>query len=69
VNYQNVDPAVSSEFNDCSHGSCTAASAYGSSSSFAGNPSFAWFVLFDDGVVGAGLKGGGFRVRAVRGGL
>jgi hypothetical protein len=68
VNYQ-VSPAVSSAFKDCDNGSCTAASNYWSSSSYANDPTFAWFVNFNDGFVGAFIaKGGSVFVRAVRGG-
>jgi hypothetical protein len=73
VNYQNFNPAVSSEFNNncvaaCSVTtcSCTAAVAYWSSTSFAGGPSLAWGVNFIFG--GVGGKSGALRVRAVRGG-
>ena len=46
----------------------TAASDYWSSTTFAGNPSFAWNVFFDFGSVFAFGKSGAFHVRAVRGG-
>jgi Protein of unknown function (DUF1566) len=72
VNYQNVFPAVSSEFNDCSNGSCTSSvSYYWSSSSYANSPSYAWIVYFYDGNVDANFKsvsGDSYYVRAVRGG-
>jgi hypothetical protein len=83
VNYENVNPAVSAEFDtECVAGckvddpenpenecSCTAAAGYWSSTSFALNPSSAWGVGFNDGSVGSGGKNFGFGVRAVRGGL
>ena len=69
VNYQNVSPAVSSAFNDCGNGSCTAADPYWSSTSFAVDPTNAWFVNFVGGHVIEDSKDHTFRVRAVRGGL
>lgn len=68
VNYQN-NPAVSPEFNDCLHGSCTANDYYWSSSTYAYFPAWAWFVYFGDGVEGAQSKSYVSQVRAVRGGL
>jgi hypothetical protein len=79
VNYQNVNPSVSSAFNTgcvatctvltCS---CTIESRYWSSSTVANSPTFAWIVLFDFGsvnfVIDNGKSNGSF-VRAVRGGL
>jgi len=49
--------------------SCTASDVYWSSTTYRLNPGFAWVVLFDNGDVYADGKDGGFRVRAVRGGL
>jgi hypothetical protein len=76
VNYGQVDPAVSSEFNtncatgvDVLTGSCTAASFYWTSSSFVSYPTDAWFVYFGDGSVFAFPKSDKMYVRAVRGGL
>jgi hypothetical protein len=69
VNYQNVNPSVSAEFNDCGNGSCTAASNYWASSSYAGFPAFAWFVNFFAGNVDAFGENNFNFVRAVRGGL
>src|SRR5262249_36941765 len=73
VNYQNLNPAVSSAFNtSCSSGctvltcSCTAADDYWSSTSFAPSPSNAWGVLFSAGIVSADDKDGTLHVRAVR---
>ena len=73
VNYDNLPPAVSSEFdNNCVAAcpvttcSCTATGPYWSSTSSAGNPAVVWTVSFGFGVGGAGkfeLR----RVRAVRG--
>jgi hypothetical protein len=76
INYQNVNPAVSAAFNNncvagatVLSGSCTAASFYWSSTSFAGFPRFAWGVDFGDGFVVADDKNFFDHVRAVRGGL
>jgi len=49
-------------------GSCTASFNYWSSTTYRDGPGFAWFVNFLLGGVGAGNKGGSYRVRAVRGG-
>lgn len=81
VNYENRGPAVSEAFHDTEGEgqcvpdctveacSCTAASFYWSSTSFAPNPSSAWVFFFGNGgVIDAG-KDGDRRVRAVRGGL
>ncbi len=48
--------------------SCTAASVYWSSTSFAGDPGGAWDVFFNFGNVFANGKDNDFHVRAVRGG-
>lgn len=69
VNYENVNPAVSPAFNDCANGSCTAASWYWASSSFAFDLAGAWYVNFFVGVVLPDSKSSFFFVRAVRGGL
>ena len=49
--------------------SCTTASIYWSSSSYASFPADAWNVYFFDGLVNASDKSGSAFVRAVRGGL
>jgi hypothetical protein len=50
--------------------SCTASSGYWSSTTIASSPGFAWDVGFGNGGAnGGGVKTGGQRVRAVRGGL
>ena len=66
-------PCVSQEFNTpCTVGcgvtgcSCTASSAYWSATTYAANTHTAWFVVFSDGVAGAGDKGNRGYVRAVR---
>ncbi len=76
VNYENVSPAVSSEFNSgcvpncgvtlCS---CTEASSYWSSTSYASDSARAWFVDFFVGGVSSSAKSDFNFVRAVRGGL
>ena len=81
VNYKNFSPAVSTEFNngDCTTPtsmctvltcSCTAATLYWSSSTFADfpEPELAWRVGFDFGGVDANGKSISVHVRAVRGG-
>ena len=76
VNYENVNPAVSTEFDDdcmteCTlpDCSCTASTFYWSSTSGAGTGG-AWSVLFSFGNVGNITKNAAVvRVRAVRGGL
>ncbi len=76
VNYENVNPAVSPAFNTgCAASctvltcSCTVASFYWASSSFANGPAFAWGVFFSDGSVDTGNKSVILVfVRAVRGG-
>ena len=77
VNYQNFSPAVSSEFNsNCTAScgvttcSCTAAGEYGSSTSFAADPSAVWLVNFSNGFTGLNdkISASPFHVRAVRGG-
>jgi hypothetical protein len=76
VNYENFSPSVSSAFNNScdpgdtvTDGSCTAASSYWSSTSFAFDPTVAWFVDFLVGSVDGDGKGVDLPVRAVRGGL
>lgn len=74
VNYENANLAVSAAFNDCQvndtvlTGSCTAASFYWSSTTFAGFPNSAWVADFNFGNVGLVNLSGTFHVRAVRGG-
>lgn len=76
VNYQNINPSVSSAFNNScdsgdtvTDGSCTAVDVYWSSSSFAGNPAVVgWSVNFQFGGVGLDAKDTFRHVRAVRGG-
>ena len=74
VDYENSAPAVASAFNTgCGGnsvftGSCTAASVYWSSSTFAGVSAFSWAVGFNFGLVVAGDKSSAAHVRAVRGG-
>src|SRR5438093_12910544 len=79
ANYQSVNPAVSSPFNNnCAPGchattcSCTASSDYWSSTSSVSDPSGAWYVPFSYGRVDAFGRSGGkssaASVRAVRGG-
>ena len=77
VNFENVSPAVSAEFNTaCVAGctvdecSCTAAALYWSSTSYASGPQMALYVGFTNGFVGTrnkDIRDGG--ARAVRGGL
>ena len=77
ANYENFNPSVSSEFNNtCTPGattvltgSCTATTQYWASSTSAHAPTFAWAVIFSDGLVGEFSKAFVFRARAVRGGL
>jgi uncharacterized protein DUF1566 len=76
VDYENFPPAVAPAFNNnCNpgtttvfNGSCTAASLYWSSSTFANFPDDAWVVFFSFGNVDGGFKNFAFHVRAVRGG-
>ena len=75
VNYENVGPAVSPAFNtNCISPctvltcSCTQASFYWSSSSYAIYPQFDWNVDFVDGSVSPNPPASNFFVRAVRGG-
>ena len=74
INYENVNPAVSSAFNTGCVPTCTVltcsctASFYWSSSTFANGPSNAWSVDFFAGSVSGGGKSSLFLVRAVRGG-
>jgi Protein of unknown function (DUF1566) len=79
VNYQTVNPIVSSAFNtNCAPGcpattcSCTGLGDYWSSTSSVSVPSRAWFVSFQYGSVDAfsdnGIKSSAGYVRAVRGG-
>ena len=77
ANYENFNPSVSSEFNTACMpgattvltGSCTTAAQYWASTTSARAPTFAWAVIFSDGLVGEFSKAFVFRVRAVRGGL
>lgn len=75
ANYERSFPAAYAEFDSCASDcdvttcSCTASSNYWTSSTFADDPTLAWAINFFVGVVGSGDKAGGFRVRAVRGGL
>lgn len=77
VNYENLPPAVSAEFDTrCVSGctveacSCTRAASYWSSTSDAdGPPTEAWRVAFGSGFVLTSGKTTAIRVRAVRGGL
>ena len=75
VNYQNSIPAVSPAFNtSCTASctvltcSCTASNFYWSSSSYAGNPTVAWNVVFNGGFSGALGTSDYVAVRGVRGG-
>lgn len=77
VNYENGFPAISSEFNSNCTASCgvttcsyTAAGEYGSSTSFAADPSAVWLVNFSNGFTGLNdkISASPFHVRAVRGG-
>ncbi len=75
ANYQNFNPAVSPAFNtSCTPGctvtscSCTQASNYWSSTTYALNPQNAWFVYSPDGFMYAISKPSNGYVRAVRGG-
>jgi hypothetical protein len=70
--YPAVDPAFNSS---CTAGcteltcSCTASFYYWSSTTYAGYPSYAWSVNFNDGSVNGYNEFNNFSVRAVRGGL
>jgi hypothetical protein len=75
INYGAVLPAVEAVFNTgCAAGctvttcSCTQSYDYWSSTTYEKDPSFAWFVLFYDGIVYGYSKSGSYYVRAVRGG-
>ena len=64
------------DFNPCTTPSCidaifgpTQAARYWSATSYAGFPSSAWYVFFDEGGVSANDKSNFFYVRGVRGGL
>jgi hypothetical protein len=68
-------PTIAAAFNTgCTPGctvtscSCTQSDGYWSSSSYAGNPDYAWDVDFYSGNDGAGTKTSTYLVRAVRGG-
>lgn len=74
-NIQNVNPAVDSAFNTgcvatctVTSCSCTRSNFYWSSSTYQGNPYFAWLVSFDDGYAFYDGKIYNYSVRAVRGG-
>ena len=77
VNYENLNPAVSAEFDtECVVGcvvevcSCTAVvNGYWSSTSFVESRILAWGILYDWGFEFVGNKSFGLHVRAVRGGL
>ena len=71
----NLNPAVPAVFNtNCTAGctvttcSCTRSSYYWSSSTYRANPTYAWFVYFDNGYVGYYDKTDFRFVRAVRSG-
>lgn len=49
--------------------SCTESVAYWSSSTDRGSPGYAWYVYFSYGFADSDSKDGGYKVRAVRGGL
>lgn len=74
VNYEVFNPSVSTAFNTtCAGatvltGSCTAASGYWSSTTFANGPGLAWGVNFFDGFLDGVDEFDNLRVRAVRGG-
>ncbi len=74
IDYENFSPAVASAFNtNCGGntvftGSCTAASNYWSSSTFANDSGGAWGVVFYNGYVDTDDKSNPRHVRAVRGG-
>ena len=74
VNYQNTGPATGSEFNTaCAPGcpvtacSCTEPAPVWTSTSFAVDPTLAWWVDFSNGFVGNDAKTASWHVRAVRG--
>ncbi len=76
VNLEVLGPATYNEFNSgCTGGctvttcSCTVSSVYWSSSTYAGGPSFAWYVFINVGSVLSDPKANSRHVRAVRGGL
>lgn len=76
IDFDVISPAVDAAFNNacvapCSETacSCTASDFYWSSTSVATDPTVAWRVFFDFGIVNGFGKTGTFRVRAVRGGL
>jgi len=75
VDYEAVNPAVASAFNNNCAANCTAQTcsctpehSYWSSTTYAFEPEFAWFVDFGFGAVLTSGKSGGLFVRAVRGG-
>jgi len=73
VDYQNINPAVSSAFNNgctpgCTACSCTFNSIYWSSTSYATRAQRAWSLHINFGQVADDSKGNAFFVRAVRAG-
>jgi hypothetical protein len=76
VNYENVDPALSPVFNTGCVASCTVLTCsctrlntwFWSSTTYEGQPTRAWFVDSNDGIVYNVDKAGSLYVRAVRGG-
>ncbi|MFL6234818.1 MAG: DUF1566 domain-containing protein, partial [Thermoanaerobaculia bacterium] len=75
VNFQNPSPMTSGAFNNgCAAGatiltgSCTAATSYWSSTTWARSTGMAWGVSFYEGLLYPYDKASGLRVRAVRGG-
>jgi hypothetical protein len=71
MNFQNINPVVSAEFDNCAFGSCTEASGTGYWTSTSSNDGFAsaMYASFFEGSVGRGAKGVAKLVRAVRGGV
>jgi hypothetical protein len=75
INYGVANPAVSPAFNtSCAPSctvttcSCTVSGSYWSSSTAAGFPRYAWFVMFAGGDMSGDFKTQSYWVRAVRGG-
>lgn len=73
ANYGAVNPSVHAAFNTACAAtctvttcSCTQSSFYWSSTTYQFDPSGAWGVFFDDGLVSADYKSGNYYVRAVR---
>ena len=63
VNYQNFSPAINSTYFPG-----TVSSGYWSSSTYASDTSYAWFVIFNDGGVYVNSKSVNHYVRCVRAG-